>query len=116
VRRGRIEVLREETGEYQPGETLSGGEIQLAAAELILRLVRARSEDSWLLILDSGFFLNLDEDSRQLLIDAALSDNAHLQMVVCVNEEEQASPLSATEAAAWVGASQIGGLTIHNYS
>ena len=116
VRRGAVEVWREETGEYQPGETLSGGEMQLAAAELVLRLLKARSEHSWLLLLDSGFFLSLDEYARRLLIDAALSDNPKLQMVVCVNEEEQATPLSVTEAATWVGASQLGDLTIHHYS
>lgn len=115
-RGGEFEVHTDEGPTYQHVETLSGGEMQLAAAEIVLRLARARREQNWLLILDSEFFLRLDEHGRQQLIDTLLANDPGLQLVICVNERDQATALESHSAATWIGASQAGRLTIHSYN
>ncbi|MBN2526975.1 MAG: hypothetical protein JXR76_11330 [Deltaproteobacteria bacterium] len=111
-----IKVPKNNRDFYLPQALISGGESTLAFLEIVLKVIQLHSDDYWLLIIDSGFFVKLDVRNQEALFDTLRqASDVNVQTIFCLHAEKDANALKDANQSSWVNAQHFGKLTLHSF-
>jgi hypothetical protein len=89
----------------------------MVVLEIAIKLARcsARAEH-WLFMIDSGFFVGMDNKRKALVFKKLLElEEISVQTIFCLHDEEDAEMLKEMKSEKWVNATQFGELTLHSF-